>query len=55
MISLLRGLIVIIPLAFIMANVAGLTGVWMTFPLTELVVCVVACGLYKKMKRTYLK
>ena len=43
MISLLRGLIVIIPLAFIMANVAGLTGVWMTFPLTELVVCVVAC------------
>lgn len=55
MISLLRGLIVIIPLAFIMANVAGLTGVWMTFPLTELVVCVVACGLYEKMKRTYLK
>ena len=55
MISLLRGLIVIIPLAFIMANVAGLTGVWITFPLTELVVCVVACGLYKKMKRTYLK
>lgn len=55
MISLLRGLIVIVPLAFIMANVAGLTGVWMTFPLTELVVCVVACGLYKKMKRTYLK
>ena len=55
MISLLRGLIVIVPLAFIMANVAGLTGVWMTFPLTELAVCVVACGLYKKMKRTYLK
>lgn len=55
MISLLRGLIVIVPLAFIMANVAGLTGVWMTFPLTELVVCVVAYGLYKKMKRTYLK
>lgn len=55
MISLLRGLIVIIPLAFIMANVAGLTGVWMTFPLMELVVCVVAYGLYKKMKRTYLK
>lgn len=55
MISLLRGLIVIVPLAFIMANVAGLTGVWMTFPLTELVVCVVACELYKKMKRTYLK
>ena len=51
MISLLRGLIVIIPLAFIMANVAGLIGVWMTFPLTELVVCVVACGLYKKMKK----
>lgn len=51
MISLLRGLIVIVPLAFIMANVAGLTGVWMTFPLTELVVCVVACGLYKKMKK----
>ena len=46
MISLLRGLIVIIPLAFIMANVAGLTGVWMTFPLTALVVCVVAGGVF---------
>ncbi len=55
MISLLRGLIVIVPLAFIMANVAGLTGVWMTFPLTELVVCVVACGLYKKMKKNLFK
>lgn len=55
MISLLRGLIVIIPLAFIMANVAGLTGVWMTFPLTELVVCVVAYGLYEKMKKNLFK
>lgn len=55
MISLLRGLIVIIPLAFIMANVARLTGVWMTFPLTELVVCVVAYGLYKKMKKNLFK
>lgn len=55
MISLLRGLIVIIPLAFIMANVTGLTGVWMTFPLTELVVCVVAYGLYKKMKKNLFK
>ena len=55
MISLLRGLIVIIPLAFIMANVAGLTGVWMTFPLTELVVCGVAYGLYKKMKKNLFK
>lgn len=55
MISLLRGLIVIVPLAFIMANVAGLTGVWMTFPLTELVVCVVAYGLYKKMKKNLFK
>lgn len=55
MISLLRGLIVIIPLAFIMANLAGLTGVWMTFPLTELVVCIVAYGLYKKMKKNLFK
>lgn len=55
MISLLRGLIVIVPLAFIMANVAGLTGVWMTFPLTELVVCIVAYGLYKKMKKNLFK
>ena len=55
MISLLRGLIVIIPLAFIMANVAGLTGVWMTFPLTELVVCVVACGLYKEDEKNLFK
>lgn len=49
-IALLRGLIVIIPLAFFMAKIAGILGVWMTFPLTEVFVCILAVVLYQRKK-----
>lgn len=35
-ISLLRGIILVIPMAFLLANVWKLTGVWMSFTVTEL-------------------
>lgn len=41
-ISLLRGLIVIIPMAFLLANVAGIIGVWLSFPVSEGIVLIVA-------------
>ncbi|MDO5114413.1 MAG: MATE family efflux transporter, partial [Planctomycetia bacterium] len=37
-ISLLRGFFVIIPMAFILSALAGMTGVWLAFPTTELLV-----------------
>ena len=45
-ISLLRGLILIIPIAFLFANLWDMTGVWMSFPATELVTAVVGAALY---------
>ena len=45
-ISLLRGLILIIPIAFLFANLWDMTGVWMSFPATELVTAVVGAVLY---------
>lgn len=36
--SLLRGLILIIPLAFLMSALWGMNGIWLSFPLTEAVV-----------------
>ena len=34
-VSLLRGLILIVPAAFVMAGLWGMTGVWLAFPVTE--------------------
>ena len=45
-ISLLRRLILIIPIAFLFANLWDMTGVWMSFPATELVTAVVGAVLY---------
>lgn len=47
-VSLLRGLILIVPMAFILSALWGMTGVWLAFPVTELMVMVV--GLYFSAK-----
>jgi len=41
-ISLLRGLILIFPVLFIMANAIGIVGVWLTMPIVELLTMIVA-------------
>ncbi len=41
-VSLLRSLILIIPMAIILANLLGLTGIWLTFTLTEFVVMIIS-------------
>ncbi|NLY10768.1 MAG: MATE family efflux transporter [Firmicutes bacterium] len=38
LISILRGFILVIPLAFLLSSLIGVDGVWLTFPLTEAVV-----------------
>lgn len=49
-ISFLRGLILIIPIAFLFASLWDMTGVWMSFPATEFVTAVIGAGLYVKYK-----
>lgn len=45
-VSLLRGLLVIVPAAFLLAKLAGMTGVWLAFPVTECLVTLLGVGLY---------
>ncbi len=42
--SLLRGVILIVPLAAILSATAGMTGLWLAFPLTEIIVTVLGIG-----------
>ena len=39
--TLLRGFILIIPLSFLMAKLWGMNGIWLTFPVAEVVVAVI--------------
>lgn len=45
-ISLLRGFFVILPAAFLLSALFGMTGVWCAFPLTELLVSAAGAWLY---------
>ena len=45
-ISLLRGLLLIIPMAFLLSGLWGMTGVWLAFPATELLVAALGAGMY---------
>lgn len=51
-ISLSRGFILILPLVVIMSGIMGLTGIWMSFPVTELITAVfgIIC-FYRKQHR----
>ena len=53
--SLLRGFIVIIPMAFTLSALWGMTGVWLAFPLTELLVALLGAGLYVFYQRPQKK
>lgn len=50
-ISLLRGIIVIIPMAVLMSSLWGMLGVWASFPLTEILVFLIATGLLLKISK----
>lgn len=50
-ISLMRGFFVIIPLAFIMSAIWGMKGLWLVFPATEMIVCIVGVMIKKLYKR----
>ncbi|MBR1866821.1 MAG: MATE family efflux transporter [Lachnospiraceae bacterium] len=50
-IALARGLFLIIPMAFVLSALAGLTGVWLAFPVTEAVVCISALFYFAGKRR----
>lgn len=54
-ISVMRGFIVIIPMSFLLSAIAGLPGVWASFPATEFLVSLVGVGLYAAMRKKELK
>ena len=45
-ISMLRGFIVLVPMAFLLSSIWGMTGVWCAYPITEMIVAIVAIILY---------
>lgn len=48
--SILRGLILIIPMAFILSALWKMTGVWFTYPITELLVALLGFVIYQYNK-----
>ncbi len=51
-ISLLRGFLIIIPMAFLLSSLGGMTGIWCVFPATELIVAAIGCILYLRARKT---
>lgn len=47
-VSLLRGIVLVIPLAFIFSYLGQMKGIWSVFPVTEFIVCLIGCTLWKK-------
>lgn len=50
--SILRGLVLIVPAAYILSLLLGLTGVWLAFPITELIVTCLGIWLLWHSHRT---
>lgn len=48
--SILRGLILIIPLAFLMSALWGMAGVWLTYPITEFFTALLGFIIYRHHK-----
>ncbi len=55
LVSLLRGLVIIIPVAFLLSTLWGLTGVWLSFPVTEILVSFVGFFIYIKLSKKQLE
>ena len=51
--SLLRGLVLILPLAFVMSVLLGMNGIWLCFPVTEAVTAISGFFIYLKIIKTF--
>lgn len=50
--SILRGFVFIIPMAFLLSAIWGMTGVWLAYPITELFTAVLGYVIYKFYKKS---
>lgn len=50
-ISILRGFLIMIPMAFLLSSIGGMTGVWCVFPVTELIVAGIGGILYLRFRK----
>ena len=53
--SLLRGFVLIIPLAFVMAAAWGMNGIWLCFTVAEGIPALIGFVIYLKMLRNYVR
>ena len=51
-VSLLRQLLITVPLAYILLNVMGIEGIWLSFVIAEAIASIVAYILYRKKFKT---
>ena len=51
MISMLRQLVIIVPLSALFSRIWGIYGVWMTFPLAEVIAAAAAVILFKRFMK----
>jgi len=51
-ISLMRGLVVIAPMAFLLSRFFGMTGIWVAVPAAEVVTLIAALVMVRKALRT---
>ena len=49
--SILRGLILIIPMAFLLSAIGEMTGIWLTYPSTEALVALLGYVIYKRYQK----
>lgn len=50
-VSLLRGLILVVPAAYVLSAWMGMTGVWLAVPVAECAVCMLGITMYARMGR----
>ena len=50
--SILRGLVLIIPMAFLLSALWKMTGVWLTYPTTEFLIALLGFVIYKQKGTT---
>ena len=50
-ISISRGLVVVVPLILLLPNLFGMTGVWLTIPLAEVITLLISFVFYVKYRK----
>ncbi len=52
-ISALRQVIILLPLAYLLGRIFNVTGVWLAFPITEIIVTIVSCIYLRKILKKF--